>query len=334
MNTYAAYYNNIIRDESSSGGVFSLIATQFDVVYGVAMTEDCYGCKFIRCENDISHLRGSKYFQASMGDTFINVRADLTEGKRVLFSGTGCQINGLQCFLQRQYENLFLLDVVCHGVPSPKLWREYACFQEKQYGKLETVNFRCKEEFWKSFDVKENQLYIPMQRDFFMQVFLKNFCLRPSCYECHAKSYKLSDMTIADFWGIEEIESGMDDGKGASLIITRTDKGQQVFDTVMDKLKWKKVSYEEGVKNNPLEFQSVSRPVQRKNFYIDLELLGFAKLKRKYTDIINGPLWKRAVRKGKRVICQRLFARAGDNSHENTKSNMNYGLCLTFQSKL
>ena len=132
MKTYAAYYNNDIRLSSSSGGIFSIIADSFDVIYGVAMSEDCYGAEFVRVEGDVAPLRGSKYFQAKVGDTFREVKKDLLDGKRVLFSGTGCQINGLSLFLGKGYENLFLLDIICHGVPSPKLWKEYVEYQEKK----------------------------------------------------------------------------------------------------------------------------------------------------------------------------------------------------------
>ena len=130
MKTYAAMYNNNeIRENSSSGGIFSALAGKFDVVYGVAMTDDCYGAEMIRVEGDISPLRGSKYFQAKAGDTFKLVKRDLVEGRKVLFSGTGCQINGLFMLLGKEYPNLFLLDIICHGTPSPKLWKKYVLFQ-------------------------------------------------------------------------------------------------------------------------------------------------------------------------------------------------------------
>ena len=102
MNTYAAYYDHEIRLDSSSGGLFSVIASEFDIVYGVAMTKDNYGAEFIRAERDISALRGSKYLQATLGDTFKLVKEDLINGKRVLFTGTGCQINGLSHFLKKE----------------------------------------------------------------------------------------------------------------------------------------------------------------------------------------------------------------------------------------
>ena len=310
MKTYAGIYNNNeIRENSSSGGIFSALADKFDVVYGVAMTNDCYGAEIIRVEGDISPLRGSKYFQAKVGDTFKQVKKDLEDGRKVLFSGTGCQINGLTMLLGKEYPNLFLLDIICHGTPSPKLWREYAKYQEKKHGKLESVNFRCKDDSWIDFGIKENQLYISKDTDPFMCMFLRNYCLRPACYDCHAKHYKKSDMTIADFWGIENVAPEMNDGRGTSLVITRTEKGQELFDSIKSELKWKEVSYEDGVKGNPSEYSSVARPQQRDTFFEDLDQLGFRKLSIKY---IEGPLWKRAGRKIKRTI--KKILRGGGNS--------------------
>ncbi len=314
MKTYAAYYDSDIRLSSSSGGLFSLLATNFDTIYGVAMREDCYGAEFIRVEGDVSPLRGSKYFQAKVGDAFKEVKRDLIDGKRVLFSGTGCQINGLALFLGKDYSNLFLLDIICHGVPSPKLWREYAEYQEKKYGKLQSVNFRCKDGRWQDFGMNENvrdglkeseeikQLYISKDADSFMRMFLRNHCLRPSCYDCHAKSYKKSDMTIADFWGIESVAPEMNDDKGTSLVITRTDKGQELFEVIKEKLKWKEVSYEDGVRGNPYEYSSVERPATRDTFFADLDTLSFEEMEKKYAADIKTSLLRRAKNKTKRAI--------------------------------
>ena len=302
MRTYAAYYDNIIRIDSSSGGIFTLIASQFDVVYGVAMTEDCYGCEFVRVEENIAPLRGSKYFQAKVGEAFKQVKNDLSNGKRVLFSGTGCQINGLYMFLGGDCDNLFLLDVVCHGTPSPKLWREYTQYQESKHGKLESVNFRCKEAGWQDYGMKQNETYISKDFDPFMRMFLRNYCLRPACYECHAKYYKKSDMTIADFWGIDNVAPEMNDGKGTSLVITRTEKGQELFDIINGYLKWKEVSYEDGVKDNPSEYTSVERPKERASFFNDLNSKPFSKMEKKYAADIRISLLRKIKNKVKSII--------------------------------
>ena len=312
MKTYAAYYDNDIRLSSSSGGIFSLLTTSFDVVYGVAMSENCYGAEFARIEGDVAPLRGSKYFQAKVGDAFKEVKKDLLAGKRVLFSGTGCQINGLSLFLGKEYPNLFLLDIICHGVPSPKLWKEYVVYQEKKYGKLYSVNFRCKDNSGQNFGMNERyglkeseeikQLYISKDADSFMRMFLRNHCLRPSCYDCHAKSYKKSDMTIADFWGIESVAPEMNDGKGTSLVITRTDKGQELFESIKSELKWKEVRYEDGVRGNPSEYSSVARPATRDTFFADLDTLSFEEMEKKYAADIKTSLLRRAKNKTKRAI--------------------------------
>lgn len=130
LNTYAAYaFDDLIRKQSSSGAIFSLIAEKIlslsGIVYGVTMTDDCKGAEFVRVDNieQLHLLRGSKYIQAKVGQAYKSVKNDLNSGRIVLFSGTGCQNNGLKKYLGKDYENLYCIDVVCHGVPSPKLWR-------------------------------------------------------------------------------------------------------------------------------------------------------------------------------------------------------------------
>lgn len=303
MKTYAAIYKNEdIRRSSSSGGVFSAIAEKFDVVYGIAMTEDCYGAEVIRTEHDIAPLRGSKYFQAKLRDSFRQVKKDLQAGKTVLFSGTGCQVNGLKCFLGKEYDNLYCVDVICHGVPSPKLWKEYVKYHEKKHEKLKRVNFRCKDAGWGNYGMKKNQIYVSKDEDSFMQMFLRDYCLRPSCYECHAKNYKLSDLTIADFWGIENAAPEMNDGKGTSLVITRTEKGEQLFEEIKGGLNWKEVSYEDGVRYNPSEYSSVRRPALRNSFFRDLEVLSFEEMEKKYASGANVSFARKVFRKGRRLV--------------------------------
>ena len=328
MKTYAAIFNNNeIREKSSSGGIFSALADKFEVVYGVAMTKDCYGAEMIRVEGDVSPLRGSKYFQVKVGDAFRQVKKDLEEGRKVLFSGTGCQINGLALFLGKEYTNLFLLDIICHGTPSPKLWREYVAFQEKKYGKLESVNFRCKDDSWTDFGMKENQLYISKDTDSFMRMFLRDYCLRPACYECQSKRYRKADITIADFWGIQAVAPEMNDGRGTSLVITRTEKGQELFESIKSELKWKEVSYEDSVRSNPSEYKSVARPQQRDTFFDDLDNLPFEEIEKKYAADIKVSLPRKVVRKIEHTIKKILCGGGGTEKH----SNANYGILFTFK---
>ena len=126
------------------------------------------------------------------------------------------------------------------GVPSPVLWKEYVGYMEnKMQGKMEKVNFRCKDQGWENFGMKEygssKEVYISKSKDPYMQMFLSDFCLRPSCYECKAKTLRLSDLTIGDFWGIDTIAPEMNDSKGTSLVIVRTNQGEEIFNRLISK---------------------------------------------------------------------------------------------------
>jgi len=324
LNTYAALLkNDDIRLKSSSGGMFSLLADHIfarsGVVYGVAMAEDCRSAVFHRADKSsgIAPIRGSKYLQARLGDTFHKVKADLDAGTLVLFTGVGCQINGLKAFLGKEYANLYCVDVICHGAPSPALWGKYVeNIEEKTDRKLKSVNFRCKDISWSDFGMKEitsdNQaIYSSKRTDPYMQMFLSNYCLRPSCYECHAKYIKKADITIADFWGIEKLAPEMNDGKGTSLVIVRSEKGRKLFEAVKNELKYKEVSYEAGVKENPVEYSSVARPAERDVFFDDMKAMTFEDLQKKY--VLPEPVsFKRKVKKIiKRLIKGGIFQGEG-----------------------
>lgn len=331
LNVYACYNLDIdLRLSSSSGAVFSSLAerllSQNGVVYGVAMSEDCYSAEYVRvCDSiGLTKLRGSKYLQAKMGDIFKSVKADLLAEKRVLFSGTGCQINGLKKFLGKKYPNLLCVDVICHGAPSPALWKKYALHQEKiNDGKLKYVNFRCKDGSWTDFGMKVvlseisedslKKIYISKDVDSYMRMFLRDYCLRPSCYECVAKNEKMSDLTIADFWGIQNVAPDMNDGSGTSLVIIRSDKGQQIFDEIKGYIKLRKVSYEDGVRSNPAEYKSCARPAQRETFFEDMRHMDFEELEEKYASTIKRPFKTRVKAKIKNLLKKCLFFR-GDRA--------------------
>lgn len=337
--------NQDVRLSSSSGAVFSLLAESVlsfgGVVYGVKMSDDCFSAEFTRVMDiaGLVRLRGSKYLQARIGNTFKQVKADLLEGRCVLFSGTGCQVNGLKSFLGKEYDNLLCVDVICHGAPSPALWKKYAEYQEEKYGgKLKSVNFRCKEDSWTNFGMKEvlevtqhkkvKKLYIAKDDDSFMQMFLKDYCLRPSCYDCTAKKVKMSDLTIADFWGINDVAPEMNDGNGTSLILVRTNKGMKLFKTISSNLKLKEVNFEDGVRSNPAENKSCRRPPQRDTFFEDMEALGFEEFEKKYATPMT--FKRRLKRKIKSVIKTILRLIMGGGKLVNTMKNMDYSLCFIF----
>lgn len=197
LSTYAAYSLDVQeRFASSSGGVFSLLSKGIlndgSSVYGVALSADCRKAEFIRVQDEdgLVKLRGSKYFQASVGVVFKDVERDLKNGLKVLFSGTPCQINGLIGYLgagcdavqiKAKCENLYCVDVICHGTPSPALWQKYVDYIEKERNaRLVGINFRCKEKGWTDFGIKEidenhQAMFISKDTDTFMQMFLRNY---------------------------------------------------------------------------------------------------------------------------------------------------------------
>lgn len=320
LKVYACYNTDKdVRLSSSSGAVFSSLAEyvleQQGVVYGVAMSEDCYSAEFISVtsKEQLTKLRGSKYLQAKIGNTYKLVKEDLVSRKIVLFSGTGCQVNGLKNFLGKEYDNLICVDVICHGAPSPALWRKYAIYQElKNGGKLKGINFRCKDNGWTDFGMKEicksipndetKKLYISKDKDAYMQMFLRDYCLRPSCYECVAKKLKMSDLTIADFWGINDVAPDMNDGMGTSLVLIRTEKGKDIFEKISSNMRLREASYEDGVRNNPAEYKSCDRPAQRNTFFDDMQSMSFEELKQKYTAPVKVSFMTKLKRKVKKEI--------------------------------
>ena len=312
---YAAYSKDImLRTESSSGGIFSLLAEQIlqqaGVIYGVAMHQDCQYAEYARIDKgeELTKLRGSKYIQARLGNTYNKVKNDLDAGLIVLFTGTGCQVNGLKRFLGKEYENLYCVDVICHGVPSPKLWREYVRYVESEANaKLINVNFRCKDDSWTNYGIKRidsdrKVMYVSKDKDPYMLMFLRDYCLRPSCYECVAKQYKLSDLTIADFWGINKVLPEMNDGKGVSLVILRTCKGSELFDRIKTNIVCKEVSYEDGVQRNRAEHSSSKRPAERESFFNDMASMSFEELKAKYAVPTPVPLKQKIKKSIKKFI--------------------------------
>lgn len=346
VKAYACYnLDDKIRNQSSSGGFFSVLAdywleldsnqSELNVVYGVAMTKDCYCAEYIRVTNktDIGKLRGSKYIQAKVGNTFNMVKKDLEDSRNVLFSGTGCVINGLKKYLKKEYENLICVDVICHGAPSPLLWETYVKHHEKEYGKLQEINFRCKDYGWKDFGMKENQRYISKDKDAFMRMFLRDYCLRPSCYECRAKKVKKSDFTMADFWGIENIAPEMNDGKGTSLVLVRTPRGKEIFEELKKFLEIKEVSYIDGVRYNPSEYKSVVRPEQRNYFFLDMHNMTFDELEKKYASPVQLSLTEKIKRKVKSFLrrWKMLFVKYRGGVIQ--RSNTDYGLLFTFDEE-
>ena len=213
---YAAYTEDEIRMSSSSGGIFPLLAdtvlAEGGVVFGAAFTRELSVQHIMVSSPDqLKKLQGSKYLQSDINGTYAEVKRQLAEGRRVLFSGTGCQIAGLKKYLGNDPDMLLTVDVICHGVPSENVWRTYLEWLEKENGAaVEKVTLRDKKTGWKTYSVsvefgngnKYDQIH---KKDLYMQTFLKDICLRPSCYDCRFKPLSSqADITLGDCWGIHK----------------------------------------------------------------------------------------------------------------------------------
>ena len=241
--TFAAINTNEqIRLKSSSGGVFTVIAEEVINVGGVVFGAAFDGNFLVRTvwvdtNKDLEKLRGSKYVQSIIGDSYRQAKAFLDSGRVVLFSGTPCQVEGLISFLNKKYENLITVDFICHGVPSPLVWKKYLNYRKNEAdSEIKYVSFRNKYSGWKSFSLKmafdNSSLYIAeVRKDPYMNIFLDDYCLRPSCYECFFKTAnRRSDITLGDFWGVKNVFPEIDDDKGVSIVVVHSLSGKEIFE--------------------------------------------------------------------------------------------------------
>lgn len=226
-----------VRKNSSSGGIFNLLATEIlkgnGVVYGASFNYE--GEIRLEChstdEVTMQELQRSKYVQSHIGEAFRKIKKNLTEGRMVLFCGTPCQVDGLNSFLRKEYENLITVDFVCHGVPSMSLLNKH--LQYIGLEKVKEINFRPKNRTWVD-DLKithgkgvRNTLWV---LDEYFYTFEKCISIRPSCFEClHCNGKRSADITLADFWGIHKYKPEEFDTKGISLVISNTAQGEKLI---------------------------------------------------------------------------------------------------------
>ena len=321
---YAAINKNApIRESSSSGGVFHALAAKTlqngGVVYGAAFTEDFSAVVHLAAENaeDLHKLRGSKYLQSDLRGVYAAVKVHL-QTRPVFFTGTPCQVEGLLSYLGKPYDNLLCADVICHGAPSPKAWKIYHQFRCRRAGHHSTaVSFRQKSAGWKNFSIhfsfQDGQNYDAFfSQDPYMQVFLSDVSLRPSCYNCSFKgSHRRSDLTLADFWGVEHVLPEMDDDMGTSLLLVHTNKGEQALQQIASGLQMQPVSLDNALQYNPSSVTPATVHPKRTYFFENLDTMPFDKLAKKCITPkmtprrILGRIW----RKGKQILKQLFHLR-------------------------
>ena len=330
-----------LRLQSSSGGVFGMLCRSTlekdGIVYGVRMSDDCKEAVFdmICGSDDHRRLLGSKYVQSYPENIFADIKNQLSQGRNVLFSGTPCQVNGLRLFLGKDYDNLLLVDIICHGVPSPALWRKYVDELERKTGRsLKYVNFRCKLSGWEESGINElirsgDAFFSHKDSDKYMGFFLNNISLRPSCYDCRSKTFRCSDITLGDFWSIDSVAPDFNDRQGTSAVIVRTPKGMEAFGNVMERMKVIDTSYEDVIRKNSSEYMSVKKNEKREAFFSDMENTDTKHLSKKYLEV---SLYRKVGRKLKKVLKKAMFKteKMNDRNANVSGDAMTYGTLFIF----
>ena len=289
--------NENVRLSSSSGGVFTslceYVINNGGVVFGVAFNEKfevehMEATTIEECEK----FRGSKYVQSKIGETYKSAKKYLNEGRIVLFTGTQCQIKGLNLFLRKKYNNLIAVDIVCHGVPSPRVFNLYKENLKKEYNsEINSISFRDKSNGWKNYryriSFKDGQVDQKLHHNnIYSKGFLKDLYLRPSCYSCEAKNFKSnSDITLADYWGVQNKHAEFDDDKGISLILVNSEKGQEIFTKISSDIEVIDTDLDYAISYNPSLVKHVEYNKDRDKFFEELNNDNLEQLIYKYTKI-------------------------------------------------
>nr|WP_122012510.1 Coenzyme F420 hydrogenase/dehydrogenase, beta subunit C-terminal domain [Maliibacterium massiliense] len=308
--TYAAYNRNqAVRTSSSSGGLFfplaSSIIQQGGVVFGATFDAE-FNVIHTHAETlqEIKQFQGAKYVQSRIANSYQQVKRFLDDERLVMFSGTPCQIAGLYAYLQKDDPRLVTQDIICHGVPSPKVWNTYLASYIKE--KPTVISFRNKTYGWQNycmhicFPSLKAEYLMPREKDPYLRAFSANLSLRPSCYHCAFKTLsRQSDITLADFWGINKILPKVESQKGISLVLVHSEKGQKLLDTIGTQIECVPVDVSRAVMYNPSATQSATMPKKRAEFFERLGREPFDQLVKACTKL---PLHKTIVRMSRHTL--------------------------------
>lgn len=296
---YAAWsLDENTRFESTSGGIFTEIANNIlsknGYVAGARYGEDnkIEHC-IINRKEDMHIIRQSKYAQSDKGLIYRKIKELLLAGEKVLFCGTPCEVGALINFLGKKYENLTLCDFICRGSNSPKVYRKYLDYLENKYNsKIKRVWFKNKTYGWNRFSTKlefENgKSYIKDRyRDLYMRCYIQeNLYMRSCCEKCNYKEFPhVSDITLADFWGVTGSKSSLDYDKGTSLVLINSLKGKEIFEEIKDNIFAEENSLANAIKGNPCITKSVVMNEKRDEFFKDIDNMDFKKAVEKYCDV-------------------------------------------------
>lgn len=308
MGYLVQHKDEAVRLDSTSGGAFTAIATvvlkKDGVVFGAAYDEAFHvHHTYVETVEDLKIFRNSKYVQSDMGDCFRQARKFLKNDRWICFSGTPCQIEGLNKFLGKRYEKLLLVDVVCHGIPSPQIWERYLEYQGVVDRKPDNIRFRDKYYGYKYstmsiFKDRENIYHAGSQLDPMLRAYFSDTCDRPTCYDCpFKKRYRVSDMTIWDCFSVYDFDKKIDDDKGTTRVLCHTEKGAAVVQEIRQYAVIKEVEPEKLIAGVKEMTSSVQESPKRAVFMKDAQTLTGAELFEKYYPITGSIKIKTWIRK-------------------------------------
>ena len=290
LEAYALKHRNEqIRMNSRSGGAFTMLSdwvlSQGGVIYGAEFKQD-FSVHHARADSEglRSRFRGSKYAQSEMEDSFALVRKDLRRGIPVLFTGTACQVAGLNQYLKAcstDVSQLYTADIVCHGVPSNKLWNEYLSYvlKKKNGSSIEKADFRDKTFGWATHYESiwvDDQKYSAQD---FTLLFTEACIMRPSCYSCkYTNINRPADFTLGDFWGIDDVVEDFNDNKGVSLFLVNSEKGSKLFNEIRGQAECRSVDVDRCSAKNPNLRFPTQRPSCREWIWKIYAEKGFEKM--------------------------------------------------------
>lgn len=315
LEVYAAKnINDEVRLSSSSGGVFTAISDYIleknGIVFGALINEKMEVVhQKVTTKKERDKLRGSKYVQSNLRGVFRDVKSLLKDGNTILFTGTPCQIDGLKGYLKNQdTSRLLLCDIVCHGVPSPLIFKEYIDFIQKKTNNT-LIDYKCRDKSNGWHIHTEKAIFLNGKEDntssflrIYKNLFYSHNILRPACHNCkYTNLNRSSDLTISDFWGIEKSMPDFDDNKGISLLLINSEKGRKCFEDIIENIEYRISNTKDCLQ--PQLIKPTEASIERENFWKDYNKFGFKYISNKYgsNDFISKV--KRKVRKT--ILCIR-----------------------------
>ena len=294
--------------------MFSLLAYDIlaadGVICGVAFDEDMKGChhEVIFSSDELEKLRRSKFVQSDKGSIYPKIKELLEEGTQVLFCGTPCEVHGIRSYLKKQYDNLLTCDLICGCVSSPMVYKKYIEYMNTKYAsRAVKINFKDKRAGWREKGISiifENgvEYYDSILNDDYIVSFHSRYNIRPSCFNCKQRSVKRSsDITLGDFWGIENYNQRIDDNKGLSIVLANTQKGEQAIKRLSDAeiipmeldVEDYASKYNWCLHKNPTDMPREDR----RHFYEDVMLMDFGEMAKKDLALIKEERKKRKMKK-------------------------------------